>query len=352
MGARWSVVFALAILGVAATVFLIRVGSGSPPTTSANGVWISRHASLSRNSEANDYFERGVRALERRTEHSATNGAMALEHAVAVDPKFALAYAHLAIAYGMRGDPHLAAEAARQALALNASLPEGHTAVAFLATYYEWNWSVAEHELRKAIELEPAYPRGHQWLANLYQFERRFPEADKEMATALKFDPQSSIINADFCDLLFDEQHFDATIDQCQKTLAADPDFLPARYPLAAAYLAEAKYDKAAEILIQIVLKLGEFPEWPDQLRTAFQASGIRGLFQADLRNLVANGAPSFLIAQDQLRLGQKEEALQTIMDGYRTRDFFLPYIACNPEFAPLRSDPRFMDVLHRMGLS
>jgi DNA-binding winged helix-turn-helix (wHTH) protein/Tfp pilus assembly protein PilF len=350
--AQRSVVIGLAILVVAAVVFLIRVGVSSQKPISENGVWISRHASLSRNSEANDYFERGVRVLDRRTQYSATNGAIALEHAVALDPKFAVAHAHLAVAYGMRGDPHLGVEAAQRALALNTSLPEAHAALAFLATYYEWNWALAERELHKAIELDPSYPRGHQWLANLYQFERRFPEADKEMAIALKLDPQSPIINTDFCDLLFDEQKLDATIDFCQKTIAMDPDFISARAPLVAAYFAQTKYDKAAEVLIETVLKRGVHPEWPDQLRTAFQASGIRGLLEMDLQHHNQVRAPSFLIAQDQIRLGQKEAAFQTILEGYRTRDFFLPYIACDPEFAALRSDPRFMDVLHRMGLS
>lgn len=349
--ARLVPLLAFAVLGLGASLLLIRLALGFPKTAHSASVAMSRHALLSQNDEANNYFQRGVRALDRRSTTSADNGVPALEHAVALDPNFALAYAHLAIAYGMRGDAHLAGDAARKALALNASLPEAHAALGFLATYYDWNWNGAENELRRSVELDPAYARGHQWLANVYQFERRFPEADREMEAALKLDPLSSIVNADLCELLFDEQRFGAAVEQCKKTIDMDPDFIPPRGPLEEAYLAEGKYDQAAAVSIESALKSGQHSDWPRQLRAAFQTSGIRGLMQVELQHFVeAKNAP-FFIARDQLKLGENEEALQTVINGYQSRDFFLPFIACNPEFAPLRSDPRFLDILRRIGL-
>lgn len=345
-------IFGLAMLGITATTLLVHFGISSRRPIWPNGVWISRQASLSRIPEANDYFGRGVRALDRRSQNSATNGAIALERAVALDPKFAVAYAQLALAYGMKGDPHLASNAARKSLALTPTLPEGHAGLAFIAIYYDWNWDAAERELRTAVGADPSYARGHHWLANLYQLQRRFPEADKEMKMALDLDPHSPIINTDSCSLLYVERQFDAAIDQCLKTISIDTDFIPVRGMLASVYLAKGDYDKAVETSITNALKVGAYPELPSQLRAAYQKSGIRGFLEVDLQHRIEVEGTEFETAVDQLRLGRREEAIQTILHAYHSRDFFLPYIACSPVLEPLRSDPRFMDVVRSMGLS
>lgn len=345
------------LLALAAGIGILLARLHTVPTNGAPSatIAVSRHAALSANPEANGYFERGVHVLDRRSTSSGTKGKEALERAVAIDPNFALAYAHLAFAYAMSGDIHLASDAAHRALTLDESLPEAHASLGFIAAYYDWDWKTAERELRRSIDLDPGYARGHHWLANIYEFERRFPEADREMQTALKLDPLSPVINSDLCELLHNEEQFDAAIAQCEKTIDMDPDFLPARGPLEAIYLAEKKYALAADTAIEEALKTGHDSSFPQQLRTSFQTLGIRGLLQAELEHFEKNsaaGASPLFVALGQIRLGDKEEAMQTLVKLYQSHDFFLPWIACEPEFTPLRSDPRFVDIVRRMGLS
>jgi hypothetical protein len=172
------------------------------------------------------------------------------------------------------------------------------------------------------------------------------------MQAALKLEPLSPIINSDFCELLYTEEKFVAAISQCRKTLEMDPDYLPVRGPLEYSYLAQNEFGEAAQISIEGALKSGRHPEWPAQLRSAYHSGGIKALLDVELKHQMEIRADVLQLATAQLRLGRKEDAMQTVLAGYRARDFFLPWVACRPDFAPLRSDARFLTVLRAMGLS
>lgn len=354
---RWTrrvgAIAAVLVLLAVALAFLVRFRDRPVSKASASSEPIGTHRALSKNAEANEYFQRGVHALDRRSPSSGPKGVDALRHAVAIDPNFALAHAQLAVAYLMHGDAGFAGEAARKALSLDEALPEAHASLGFIAAYRDWDWKTAERELRRSIQLDPGYARGHQWLGNVYEIQGKLPEAQREMEAALREDPQSPIVNSDLCELLFFRQQYDAAIDQCGKTRDIDPDFVLVFGPLEAAYLAEKNYPAAADVAVRKALKRGEDPQFPNQLRTAFRGSGIRGLLRVEAQQLTqSSDPPAYFVARAELRLGKKERAVQMLLRAFHDRDFFLPYLACDPEFAPLRSDPRVQDILHRLGLS
>jgi len=353
---RWKagLLYGLPLLGIA-TVCAFLFGArfsiqANKPQIST--VALSRQAMLSDNDEANEYFERGIHVLERRSNVSGPKGVEALEHAVAKDPEFAVAYAHLAIAYFMSGDPLSADKAAATAIRLNPSLPEAHAASAFISMYRDWDWNKSEHELRQAIALDDRYARGHHWLAIWLQIQGRLSEADLEMRRALELDRVSPVINSDLCELLYSERNYSAAAVQCRKTIDLDPDFVASYARLESIYFMQGQFDLAAATAIERTLKEGHDSQTPGMLRDAYARSGIRGLTQIELDvRLKWTPQPGYTAARYYAKLGENDRALQALLSSYQAHDFFLPYVKSDPLFDPIRSDPRYIELLKKIGL-
>jgi TolB-like protein/DNA-binding winged helix-turn-helix (wHTH) protein/Tfp pilus assembly protein PilF len=284
--------------------------------------------------------------------------------AIARDPNYAAAYSGLADTYALLGDWQYAVmttkealpkaeAAARKALELDDSLSEAHTSLAFCLEGFDWNWDAAEKEYRRAIELNPGYATAHHWYAWHLSLMGRNSEAIAEMRHAENLDPLSLIINADLAELLLIAHHADESIEQSRKTIEMDPHFALAHNQLAQAYLEKHMFHDAITELQQSIELSGSCPVCIANLARAYAGSNRKAEALGLLNDIEKSAAPGYShaaeIATIYAALGDKDQAIKWLDKGYEER--FNPGVLLRPGFDPLRSDPRFQDLQHRIGL-
>ena len=300
----------------------------------------------------------------KRTQEAAKKSIEYLQQAIALDPNYALAYAGIADSYIILGvysglPPKeafpKAKEMALKALEIDDSLAEAHTSLAYVRFRHEWNWSGAEDEYRRAIELNPNYATAHQWAALNLAAVGRLDEAIAEMKRAEEIDPFSLIINSNMEWVLYLARQNDRAIEHCRKTLETDPSFFATHKYLGLVYLqkglyeqAIAEYQKARDLSVddpQIIALIGH----------AYALSGKRERAQATLRELTELAKRRYVqpysIALICTALGQKDRAFAWLERAYEDRSSYMVYLKVEPMLDGLRSDPRFSDLLRRVGL-
>src|SRR5271169_465361 len=286
------------------------------------------------------------------------------KEAIEEDPKYARAYSGLADTYALLGDWQYAVmtpkeafpkakEAALKALELDSTLGEAHTSLAFCLDGFDWDFDSAGKEFRRAIELNPGYATAHHWYAWHLSLLGRYDEAIVEMRKAQNLDPLSLIINADLAELLVLAHSYDESIQQSRKTIEMDPNFALAHNQLAQAYLQEHMPDEAVAELQKAVQLSGGSPTCIANLARAYVVSGKRSDAVKLLSELKKRSNPSHLLASEiaviYIALGDTDQAMHWLEQGYQER--FNPSVLLRPGFDPLRSDPRFQNLLHRIGL-
>ena len=282
------------------------------------------------------------------------------EQAIEQDPNYALAYSGLADAYALftvytDEQAHLvmpkAKAAALKALALDDQLAEAHASLGQVAAYYDYDFVTAEREYRRALELNPNYATAHQWLAEHLSTMKRFDEALAEIKRALELDPLSLIMNRIYADILLDQRRFDEAIDQYQKTVELEPNFPTTHFFLGRAYEAKGMYDEAVSAYNKSATLSGFPAEGLAKMNEAYAKSGWKGYVQGVLDHSRRAQTPSFVIAGYYLRLGQKEEAIAALQKAYEQRDFRMTMLSVDFGFDGIRSDPRFVDLVRKIGL-
>ena len=284
--------------------------------------------------------------------------------AIEADPTYAEAYAGLADSYALAGDWEYgvlspqdafrkATAAATKALALDDSLGEAHTSLAFALDLYGWDWATAETEYKLAIKLSPGYATAHLWYAWHLILMGQNSEGLFELRKAESLDPLSLIISADMADALCIAHRYDDAVQQGQKTLQLDPNFAIGHYELGQAFEQKNMHDEA----------IGEFQK-------AIDISGHSGVLNSSLAYVYAvlgrkdeatkiakdiearrdqNPSAEANIALIYVGLGDQDKAMIWLNKGYEAR--FNPSILLRPAFDSLRSDARFKELLRRVGL-
>jgi Flp pilus assembly protein TadD len=218
---------------------------------------------------------------------------------------------------------------------------------------FDWDFDAAGREFQRAIELNPGYATAHHWYAWHLGLLGRFDEAIAEMRKAQNLDPLSLIINADLAELLVLAHKYDESIEQSHKTFEMDPNFALAHNQLAQAYLQKRRYDEAVAELKKAVQLSGDSPTCIANLARAYVASNNRGEAEKLLIDLKrrSNGAYSNApeIAIIYASLGDADQAMNWLERGYEER--FNPGVLLRQGFDPIRSDPRFRNLVHRIGL-
>jgi TolB-like protein/DNA-binding winged helix-turn-helix (wHTH) protein/Tfp pilus assembly protein PilF len=283
------------------------------------------------------------------------------KQAIEEDPTNARAYAGLADTYNLLGDWEYGAlapseaypkgkAAAIKALELDNTLGEAHTSLAFSSDVFDWDWDSAEKEFKLAIELNPGYATAHHWYAWHLTEMGRNNEAIAEMRKAEHLDPLSLIISADMAEILLVAHLNDKAIEQCRRTVQMDPNFAIAHLELGQAFVQEHRYDEAiAEFQKAIQLSGGSIPSYAN-LAYAYAMSNRRNeaiKILNDLKDRSARNASE--IALIYAGLGEKDQAMKWLEKAYE--DHFNPSILLRPAFDPLRFDPRFQNLVHRIGL-
>ncbi len=248
-----------------------------------------------------------------------------------------------------------AKEAASKALAFDETLAEAHAALAHVKTSYDWDWTGAEREFKRAIELNPNYATAHSWYSGYLDATGRLDEAAAEAKRAQEADPLSPIIGSLAGRSFYLARRYDRAIEQLRRTLEMDPNFSRAHWYLAMAYEQVGRHEEAIAESQKAVSLSGGDPAVLGQLGHGYAVSGKRAEAQkalAELKDLSRRRyvAP-FNIAIIYVGLGDKAQALEWLEKAYGDRSFQLTWIKVWPQFDSLRGEPRFQDLLRRMGL-
>ena len=316
------------------------------------------------NPEAYESYLKGRYFWNKRTADGLKAALAYFKQAIEEDPKYAQAYSGLADTYALLGDWQYAVmtpkeafpqakAAASKALELDSMLGEAHNSLAFVLDGFDWDFDSAGKEFQRAIELNPGYATAHHWYAWHLSLLGRYDEAIVEMRKAENLDPLSLIINADLAELLVLAHSYDESIGQSRKTIEMDPNFALAHNQLAQAYLQKHMYDEAVAELKTAVQLSGGAPAFIANLARAYVASGKQGDAIKLLGDLKKRSNPTYSnaaeIAMIYASLGDTDQAMNWLEKGYEER--FNPGVLLRPGFDPLRSDSRFKELVHRIGL-
>ncbi len=316
------------------------------------------------NPEAYQLYLKGRFYWNKRTAEALKKSIDYFNQAIEKDPTFALAYAGLADSYVVPANPLPPKEnmpkgkaAALKALELDDTLAEAHTSLARILAVYDWNWLGAEKEFKRAIELNPRYAVAHQWYGDYLAVTGHANEAIAEEKLAQELDPLSIIINFNLALDFYYAHEYDQAIEQFRKTLELDPNFPPAYQFLPAAYEQKGKYGEAiAEFQKAPPVKGGS--EWSFSragLGHAYAVSGQKREAQAVLDELKQFSEQQYIpatsVALIYAGLGDKDQAFAWLDKAYEEHSFQMAWLKVEPRWDTLRSDPRFADLLRRVGL-
>ena len=314
------------------------------------------------NAEAYQLYLQGLFYWNKWTQDGFKKASDYFNQAVEKDPNYAQAYAGLADTYNFMGDSGYVAplqawqnakSAATQAVKIDDSLPEGHISLALVREDYDWDWSGAENEFKRAIQLNPNSATAHQWYGDFLTKLGRFDDARLELKKAQDLDPLSLLINTTVGRQLYFSRQYEAAIDQLQKALDMDPNFVPAQHAIESAYAQNGMF-KEAVAERQKVLTLSGNPDLAAAIGEDYRQSGYPGVLQSWLEGLKEVSKRGYVspynIAQIYARLGEKDQALAWLEQAYNQRDSKLTYMKIEPAFDEIRSQPRFQQLLHRLA--
>ena len=299
------------------------------------------------NPEAYRLYLEGRQLWYGRTSEGLKKSIDLFQEAIAADPGYALAYAGLANTYNIgpsydigitsKQGELLADEAARKAIELDGSLSEAHAALA-MALADGRRWSEAESEFRRAIELNPNNAAAHYFYAiGCLIPMKRIDDALEQYQTALSLDPLSSIVNTNYAVLLMEGRRYPESLAQFQKVLERDPNFHPAHYKLSQLYATTGRFAEAVSEIQKIVSKPGSW---------SADAKSYRELLQ-DFKGTDRSAAVAVAYAIS----GERDQAFEYLEKAYSDGDNELLLVIRYPALDPIRSDPRYADLLRRLGL-
>jgi len=312
-------------------------------------------------------YIRGRYFWNRRTEESLKTAVAHFEEALKEDPAYAPAYSGLADCYVYLGYgfgrvppreamPKAKAEALK-ALELDETLAEAHTSLGMVSFLYDWDWPTAERESRRAIQLNPNYATAHHVYSVFLATMRRSGESVAEARHALETDPLSLPVNNIVASMLGIAGRYDEAIDQYRKTLELDPGSAMAQAGLGATYERKGMEKQAIEQFLKAKALSGTSPGRVQELRRLYELRGMRGFRRKELELATAewNGwhMAATGIAALHAYLGQRDQAMKWLEKAYTARSGSLIWINMDDGdgWKNLRSDPRFQDLLHRIGL-
>lgn len=316
--------------------------------------------------EAYQLYLKGRYFWNKRSEEGHTKAIEFFQQAIAIQPDYAPAYAGLADSYALRGvwtkgglsrseTISLARTTALKALEMDDTLAEAHASLASVSAIYDWNWPLAEKEFRRAIQLNPGYATAHHWYAYYCASQGRMEEAVHEIRLAQQLDPLSLMINNDVGQILYMSRRYEEAMEEARKTLEMDPSLDWPHLQMGLAYLAKQQYPESIAELETAVRLSGGNPGLMAYLGMAYAQAGRREEAEKILRQIRAmppvpyDSGPelAWLLAA----LDERDQAFAWLEKIYPQRPAPFRNLKVYPFLDPLRSDPRFQDLVRRVGL-
>jgi TolB-like protein/DNA-binding winged helix-turn-helix (wHTH) protein/Flp pilus assembly protein TadD len=316
------------------------------------------------NPAAHEAYLRGRYYSSKRTRQALDKSIEYFLSAVKEDPNYAPAYAGLADSYNLLAysgalPPKVAypeaTTAAMKALQLDDTSADAHTSLADIRSVYEWKWSEAEAEYRRAIELNSSYAIAHQWYASYLGAMGRPKESVLEAKQALGLDPLSLVINSNVGWSYYLAGRYDDAIASWQSTLEMDSAFGLAHLDLGRAYQQKNMHEPAISEMLKAIALSGETPAALAALGYSYAAAGKPTQTIEIVNRLKTMAETSYVPAYDlavlYAGLGKRDDALNWLQEAYGERCGELLYIKVDPRLDSLRDDPRFAALTRDMGL-
>jgi urea transport system substrate-binding protein len=284
------------------------------------------------------------------------------KQAVAKDPKFALAYAGLADAFGYYAGDWVPYEealpqqkaAAKKALELDDDLAEVHLAMGNVYMGQDYDWLAAEKEFKRALELKPKLEMARDAYAQLLAFQGRFEECIAQQKQALENSPNSPSLIADMSYLYYVQRRYDEAIAQCQKALQIDPNFVVAHDYLGAAYLQKGQFKEALSEFRKC-RQLDDIPWYLARLASAEALAGNQAEARAKLKELQELSKRRYVTPECHfliyVALGDRDQAFAWLQKMYDVRSQYPLRLKVHPDFDGLRADARFAEWLRKLKL-
>jgi len=312
-------------------------------------------------SEAHEAYLKGRYHWSKGTAEQLRQAKTYFGQAVEIDPKYAPAYVGLADYYWATDElpPRVAYPKARQyvmkALALDNTLADAHTTLGAIQFYDDWDWSSAEQEFKRAIDLNPSHAEAHKMYSVFLSSLGRLDEAIAEIGTAQALDPRALSPSVTAGWTFNYARQYDRAIEQCRKSLELDPQSVAAHDCLGDAYLGKGAYEQAIAECRVVAGGSSDDPLRLVGLGTAYALAGRRAEAEEVLAKLQAASkghyVPPYLFSIIHAALGNKNQAFSWLEKAYDEHDAYLTRLKVDDAMDPLRSDPRFSELLHRMRL-
>ena len=319
------------------------------------------------NPEAYQLYLKGRFYWNKRTEEGVKKALDYFQEAIEKDPTYALAYTGIADSYSLE-TMHIdvgslspseagpkAKAAAMKALEMDDSLPEAHTSLAFIKLIFYWDWTGAETEFKRALALNSNDANAHHWYSHFLMAMGRPQESLVESKRALELDPLGVIINVHLGWHYMNTHEYDLAINQLQKALEMDPNFGVGHWYLGLSYEHKGKYPEAEKELRKAQDLLKENEAIAADIGHLYAVSGrkIQALkVITDLSDLAKRQyVSSYNIGIIYFGLGEKDRGFEWLENAYRERTDLLIYLNTDPRLADVHADPRFVDLVKRVGL-
>jgi len=312
--------------------------------------------------EAYDDYLRGLYFWHKFTEPGMRQAQEYFEKSVQKDPSNALGYAWLANTYGQLGDyvgPRKdfmlkSKETSQKALQLDDNVAVAHGALGWVRWAYDWDWPGAESEFKRAVQLSPGHALSHGIYARYLDSMGRFEEATREHRIARELDPLDLVLIYDLGDHFGVSREYDRAIVEYRLVLGMDPNFIGAHRGLALAYEGKGMEKESISEWEQEAMLAGT-PEVAEGIKIAFARGGYKGALKARLtydqhRRSEGSYVSFSRFARTYAALGEKDLAVQALEKAFAEREP-MAWLNVDPEWDPIRADPRFQDLVRRAGL-
>jgi serine/threonine protein kinase/TolB-like protein/Tfp pilus assembly protein PilF len=333
--------------------------------TSSEQVRLAHNRSVNRKA-FDDHLQGRYLYWNMRTKENLEKAIEYFQSAINADPTYAPAYVGLADCYNLLGTEQIGAlppiesrrkaeEAAGEALELDGELAEAHAALGWVK-HFNWEWAAAEREFKLAIELNPNHANGHLFYAGFLASSGRLEEGIGEVNRAQELDPFSLAISAQRGFILENARRYDEAIEQLRRVIAVDPNRYPAHWYLGHTYAASGRFNEAIAAFEKAAALSGRSPGALGFLGLAYGLEGrkdeankvLKELLDLQRRRYVSPPA----LANVYIGLGNNDQAFFWLERAYQERSNYMAWLKVFPLLDPLRSDPRFDDLLRRIGLA
>ncbi len=314
--------------------------------------------------EAYRLYLKGLFYWNKRTADGLRKGIELFQQAIELDPEYALAYAGVAHSYNQLGFyQHLppqdafprARAAATRALELEPELGEARAVLAVVRFWYDWDWSGAEEEFRHAIASSPDFVHVHHFYGIFLTAMARFEESRVELRRAVELDPLSLPARASLGLCLCLERRYDESVAELGKAIEMDASFAVAFHVSSLAFLEQRKWSQAIEFATRAMELAGRDPFRLSALGISLAAAGRKSEAESILAELADLSrhryASSVEIAFLEIRLGRTDAAFDSLGKALAERAWGLALFKVDPRADPLRADPRFAELLRKVGL-